>query len=285
VEGTLKSMASTVDLLCEDLAAERADLDVILAAVKSSIAEIATPSVGWTILDQVTHLAWFDDAARMSIVDPQRFRSECAKEIADIGTFVERVSTAHRHMEDPVARQWMEEAGSNLITAARAAEPDTRVPWYGPDMTIASCITARIMETWAHGQDIADAVGVQRTPTARLRHVAYIGARTFANSFHANGLPVPNVVMRVLLTAPNGDVWVFGPDDTIAVTDTVTGSALDFCLLVTQRRHRADTALVATGAAADQWLDIAQAFAGPPGSGRAPGAQRQASPERENTEP
>jgi uncharacterized protein (TIGR03084 family) len=124
------------------------------------------------------------------------------------------------------------------------------------------------METWAHGQDVADALGVTRVPSDRLRHVAHIGvgARTF--SYLANGLEVPTELVRVELTAPGGTVWTWGPAD---AANRVNGPALDFCLVVTQRRHRDDTALEATGPLADQWLSIAQAFAGPPGGGRRAG--------------
>jgi uncharacterized protein (TIGR03084 family) len=131
------------------------------------------------------------------------------------------------------------------------------VPWFGLPMSAASSLTARIMETWAHGQDVADALGVTRVPTTRLRHVAHIGVGARAFSYLANGLEVPTEPVRT---------W--GPD---GVPDRVSGPALDFCLLVTQRRHRDDTALEATGPRADRWLSIAQAFAGPPGGGRTAG--------------
>jgi uncharacterized protein (TIGR03084 family) len=106
---------------------------------------------------------------------------------------------------------------------------------------------------------------VVRAPTARLRHIAHLGHRTFGHSFATHGRAAPVGAVQVRLRAPDGSVWTFGPDD---ATDRVEGPALDFCLLVTQRRHRADLALRATGAAAREWLDVAQAFAGPPGSGR-----------------
>jgi uncharacterized protein (TIGR03084 family) len=124
------------------------------------------------------------------------------------------------------------------------------------------------METWAHGQDIADTVGMQREPTHRLRHVAHIGVGARAFSYVAHGLPVPTDPVRVELVGPAGELWTWGSAD---ATDRVTAPALDFCLLVTQRRHRADTAVTAHGPGAEQWLMIAQAFAGPPGAGRDPG--------------
>jgi uncharacterized protein (TIGR03084 family) len=123
------------------------------------------------------------------------------------------------------------------------------------------------METWAHGQDVFDTFAVVRPPSERLRHVAHIGVRTRNIANHVNNRPVPTEEFRVELTAPSGELWTCGPDD---AAQRVTGPALDFCLLVTQRRHRDDLALRAVGAEADEWLNIAQAFAGPPGNGREP---------------
>ena len=135
-------------------------------------------------------------------------------------------------------------------------------------MSARSFITARLMETWAHGQDVADALAVERTPTERLRHVAHIGVGARAFSYVANGRQPNPAPVRVELVGPAGDTWSWGPED---ASDRVTGPALGFCLLVTQRRHRDDVGLTAEGAAADEWLDIAQSFAGPPGHGRRPG--------------
>jgi uncharacterized protein (TIGR03084 family) len=123
------------------------------------------------------------------------------------------------------------------------------------------------METWAHGQDVADAVGVVRQPTDRLRHVVRIGVRARDFAFGVHGLTPPSEEFRVELLAPSGELWAYGPED---APQRVTGPALDFCLLVTQRAHRTDLAVDAVGPDADRWLDIAQAFAGPPGAGRPP---------------
>ena len=163
---------------------------------------------------------------------------------------------------------WLHEQRTGLIAAVHDLDPSTRVPWYGPDMTVASSITTRIMETWAHGQDCFDALGVEHEPSGTLYHVAFIGARALPNSYRANRREVPDTPVRVELAAPDGTTWVFGADDAQQV---VRGTAMDFCLLVTQRRHRDDTDLVADGDVAAEWLTIAQAFAGPPGAGRQPG--------------
>jgi uncharacterized protein (TIGR03084 family) len=134
-------------------------------------------------------------------------------------------------------------------------------------MKARSMLTARLMETWAHGQDIADGLGVERVPTDRLRHVAHLGVRTVGFAFAAHGRPAPEVPIRFELRSPGGELWRWGPED---AADRVSGPALDFCLLVTQRRHRDDLALTAEGTTARAWLPIAQAFAGPPGEGRKP---------------
>jgi uncharacterized protein (TIGR03084 family) len=160
-------------------------------------------------------------------------------------------------------------ARSAFVATFRGIDPKTRLPWYGPDMSALSSATARLMETWAHGQDVADALGRRREPTDRLRHIAHLGVQAAGFSFVLNGRPVPTTLVRVELVAPSGARWEWGPPDT---ADRVTGTALDFCLTVTQRRHVSDTALTVTGPVATEWISIAQTFAGAPGTGRAPGA-------------
>ncbi len=144
--------------------------------------------------------------------------------------------------------------------------PDGRkLLWFGPPMSAASMATARLMETWAHGLDVADALGVHRPATARMRSIAHIGVRTRDYAFVVHGLTPPTDPFRVTLRAPDGDTWAWGPED---ATQRVTGSAEDFCALVTQRRPRGELDVVADGPDAERWLEIAQAFAGPPGPGR-----------------
>ena len=124
------------------------------------------------------------------------------------------------------------------------------------------------METWAHGQDVADALDIARVPTARLRHIAHLGVRTRAFSYAVHGREAPPTPVRVVLTGPGRRRSGCGRTPRRA---SVRGAALDFCLVVTQRRHLADTGLVVNGDAATEWMSIAQAFAGPPGPGRPTG--------------
>jgi uncharacterized protein (TIGR03084 family) len=157
-----------------------------------------------------------------------------------------------------------------MLAAFSTLEPKQRVPWFGPAMSAASFVTARLMETWAHGQDVVDALAVERRPTERLRHVAHIAVRARRNSYAARGLEEPPEQVRVELTSPSGERWTWNE----GARERVAGPALDFCLVVTQRRHVADTDLLLDGPRAEEWMSIAQAFAGPPGAGRKPGQFR-----------
>ncbi len=254
-----------LESLCDDLLAERAETLAYLDEVGDDWG-LATPAPGWSVLDQVTHLAWVDEAAAMAIVDPDAFCAMRDHGRRSVESVVEANRLGNADRPNSETRQWLVDAGTALISAARGAPGGIRVPWFGPNMTVASSITARIMETWAHTQDIVDAIGATRVATARLQHVAFIGWRALPFSSAANGREVPSEPVRLEL----GEITL-GPDDAINV---VRGSALDFCLLVTQRRHLADTDLRAQGSTAAEWLTIAQAFAGPPGAGRQPGQFR-----------
>ena len=154
-------------------------------------------------------------------------------------------------------------ARAGVLQALAAVPPGARVIWLGRPMGAGTLASARIMETWAHGEDVADALGVRRAATDRIRHVADLGVRTRDHSFRTHRLPVPDAPFRVELTAPSGAVWAWGPED---AEQRVTGPALDFALLVTRRRHPDDLLLRADGEQARKWLTIAQAFAGSPGA-------------------
>jgi uncharacterized protein (TIGR03084 family) len=260
-------MPADLAALLADLDAETAALREIIDPLRDSAWHFVTPAPGWTIADQVSHLAYFDDVAVSAATRPEEFAAIRAG-LADGRDNADSIAARYRHLTPAELRDWFGRARAALLAAFASLDPSARVPWFGPPMSVASSVTARLMETWAHGQDIADTVGIIREPTARLRHVAHIGVAALPYSYAAHGLPVPDAPVRVELTAPSGEIWTWGSG---GARDRVTGPALDFCLLVTRRRHRADTAMVAAGPVADQWLSIAQSFAGPPGAGRLPG--------------
>ncbi|MEU6395193.1 TIGR03084 family metal-binding protein [Streptomyces sp. NPDC046939] len=253
----------------DDLRDESQELDELVRDLGPEAWARATPAPRWTVAHQIAHLAWTDRAALLAMNDPDAFAGEVEKAVAAPDSFVDDGAEAGAAQEPgALLAQWRAGRDQLQDVLRRAAAGKAKFPWYGPPMSAASMATGRLMETWAHGQDVADALGVVRPPTERLRHVARIGIRARDFAFAVHGLPAPTgVEFRVELTAPSGEMWVYGPDD---AAQRVTGTALDFCLLVTQRAHRDDLDLRAEGADADRWLDIAQAFAGPPGQGRAP---------------
>jgi uncharacterized protein (TIGR03084 family) len=254
-----------VDAICDDLAAEHDDLDRIVAAADLSV---ATPAAGWTVADQLSHLWFFDQRALLALTDPEQFSADAAALLAAVSNGVDPSVEQGRNLAPAELLDVWRGDRVRLVELARTVDPKARVPWYGPAMGARSFITARLMETWAHGQDVVDGLGVTRQPTDRLRHVAHIGVGARPFSYIANGRTVNESPVRVELIAPSGETWSWGPED---AADFVGGSALAFCLVVTQRRHRADVVLDVRGQAADEWMSIAQAFAGPPGEGRRPG--------------
>jgi len=260
-------MPADLSALTADLVAETASLQEILGPLTPPQWQLPTPAEGWSIADQVSHLAYFDETTLLSIRDPDLFRREAAALAGRGDDFPDQIAAEHRHLSAAELLAWFRAARQALLDGYAGADPAARLPWYGLDMGPASSITARLMETWAHGQDIADTLGIDRPPTSRLRHVAHLGIRSLPYSYAVNGLPPPSAPIRVELEAPDGGQWTWGPAE---AGDRVAGTALDFCLVVTQRRHRSDTGLVVAGETATQWIGIAQAFAGAAGPGRKP---------------
>ncbi|MCU1359728.1 MAG: hypothetical protein JWN99_1017 [Ilumatobacteraceae bacterium] len=255
-----------MDLICDDFVDERRALDRLVEGLDEAQWDTPTASPGWTVRDQISHLWFFDQRALLALTDPDGFVLDAAAMMAGRG--IDASIEAGRSISgaEMVAR-WRDDS-DELVRVARQVDPSSRVPWYGPAMGARSFITARLMETWAHGQDVADALAVQREPTDRLRHVAHIGVRARPFSYATRSMTMPDAEVHVLLSSPDGETRSWGAPDS---EHSVRGPLLDFCLVVTQRRHIADTALDVAGDAAVEWMSIAQAFAGPPGPGRAAG--------------
>lgn len=261
---------SIVTDLVADLAAEGEELDALVAPLDEGGWRRATPAEGWSVAHQIAHLYWTDKVALLAATDPEAFAEVVAEAMRNIDGFTDvTAEEGAAHPKDELLADWR--AARAALAAALVDVPDgTKLPWFGPPMSAASMATARMMETWAHGLDIADALGVEVTPTDRIRHVAHIGVRTRDFAYVVNGMTPPQRPFRIELTAPSGTTWTWGPDDPEAVDGTVRGSAVDFCRLVTQRRALADLDLELDGESVREWASIAQCFAGPPGSGRAP---------------
>nr|WP_042177820.1 TIGR03084 family metal-binding protein [Kibdelosporangium sp. MJ126-NF4]CEL12787.1 hypothetical protein [Kibdelosporangium sp. MJ126-NF4]CTQ98473.1 hypothetical protein [Kibdelosporangium sp. MJ126-NF4] len=238
-----------------DLVAEGDELDALVSAEADWSRE--TPAAGWTIAHQIAHLAVADTNVLIAIRIPHKFD--------DVLKQAEAAGSKHADLDaaagaakprSELLRQWR--AGRTQVAAALRDIPlDYRFPWYGSQLTAKLMVPLRLMETWAHGQDIHDTLGVEHRPTGRLRHVAALGVMGRELSFHAAQLPIPAEPFRVELTGPEGQTWSWGPQD---ARQRVQGSAMDFCLRVTLRRSRAETDLTAVGEDARKWLDIARVF-------------------------
>lgn len=268
--GTYDALMTTLPDICSDLAAEHDGLDEIVTRLDPEGWDVPTPAPGWSIRDQIAHLAFFDEVAVQAATDPDAFTSELQSIAADPAGYMDRALERGRVMSPGDVLAWWREARSGTLEVFGSLDPDDRIPWFGPPMKPVSFVTARLTETWAHGQDVADSLGIERTPTERLRHVAHIGVRARGFSFRTNGRPPPTEDVLVELTGPAGGTWRWGD----SASDIVRGEALDFCLVVTQRRHPDDTDLEVVGPIAQEWIAIAQAFAGPPGEGRRSGQFR-----------
>ena len=258
-----------------DLLAEQAALDAVVADLTDEQIHLPTPSPRWRIADQLAHLTYFDRNAALAIVDPDAFP-------ATVHALIESASGGEEGMDAFTLGAVRDLPASELIAAwrdgrAELAEAsatltnEDRIAWYGPSMGSKSFLTARLMEAWAHGQDIVDALGpdhpVARPATDRLRHIAQLGYITRKWSYVNRGLEAPEGDVAVVLTSPSGETWTFGDD---VDGNVITGTAEDFCLVTTQRRNVADTGLEVRGDRATDWMVRAQAFAGPATDGPAP---------------
>lgn len=251
--------------LLADLTAEHEALDAVVRDLPDDGWERPTPAPGWRVRDQIGHLAHYDAQATQAATDPARFETDLAAALSDPVAFVAAAEALGRTLTgDALLQAWRE--GRAALLAALAALPEgSRVPWYGPPMSVRSFATARLMETWAHGHDVVEAVGAHRAPTDRLRHICHLGVATYEWSFRVRGEepPAPAGAVRVQLELPSGATWEAGAEAG-AAGGQVRGPAEDFCLVVTQRRNVAATSLEVTGDAASAWMSRAQCFAGSP---------------------
>jgi uncharacterized protein (TIGR03084 family) len=249
---------TSVPELAVDLEAEQQSLDGVVSAISEEQWRLPTSSPGWSVADQLGHLSYFDASAALAITDPDVFVVSAAR-LAAPDADVDAL-TLHRDLAPAALLDTWRANRLVLHEAASTLDDQSRVVWYGPPMSAKSFLTARLMECWAHGHDVVETVGADVQPTDRLRHIAQLGFITRKWTYINRGLESPDVDIRVELTGPSGDTWTFGPDS----VERVTGPALDFCLVVTQRRNVDDTALTVAGNAARDWMSKAQAFAGAP---------------------
>lgn len=255
----------TLCRIVTDLTTEGDVLDELVSPLDDAGWRTATPAERWTIAHQVAHLAWTDQMALHAATDKEAWDASVVAALEDPDGFVDKEADRLAQLPPTELLELWRKGRAALADALVDLPEGTKLPWYGPPMSARSMATARFMETWAHGLDVAEALDAPPSVSDRIQHVVHLGVRTRNFAFSVHQLEAPAEEFRVELTAPSGAVWTYGPE---GAAQSVRGPAYHFCLLVTQRRHRDDLDLVPTGADADRWLDIAQAFAGPPGGGR-----------------
>jgi enediyne biosynthesis protein E11 len=251
-----------------DLKTEGEILDQIVAGLDAAQWDLPTPAPGWTIKHQVAHLSSTARLASISASDPELFAKVTVGADKDFDAAVDALLKPYLDAspQDLLAR-WRAERG--IANEALAALPPTQmVPWVARQIPASALAAAGLMELFAHGQDIADTLGAPREYTDRIGHLTWFGTRNRDFGYLVRGLTPPADEFRFELTGPSGVKWEFGPAD---AKNRITGPAVDFCMLITRRRNRADLAIEATGPEAEKWLDIAQAYRGSPGPGRKPG--------------
>jgi len=254
----------------------RDECDALHAALANAPAEAwaePTQFKGWTFDDVLGHLYFFDYASEIAA----HSRDEVQALFRDIfqasATGVSLIDYSRRWLAGCAGAELLDRWRSQyqrLADIYAAFEPDHRLAWAGPDMSARSFMSARQMETWAHGQAIFDALGIDRVEHDRLRNIAVMGVNTFGWTFKVNRREVPAVKPYVRLTSPSGALWEWNEPST---TERVEGSAVDFCRVVAQTRNLLDTNLAVTGDVARQWMESAQCFAGPPEKPPAPGTR------------
>jgi uncharacterized protein (TIGR03084 family) len=269
-------MKGPFDRLLEDLAAETADL--VHAVADLSDRQWLKPSAaeGWARKDQISHLAYFDDRAIAAMVNPAAFVKDVEQLKGNLSNLTGYQVFADRTRSGASVLEWFVAVRTSLLKTAATLDARQRIPWYGPSMSVMSCLSARLMETWAHGLDIYDTLGWTPKATDRLYHVARLGFSTIGWSFAVHEATYAQEPIRVVLRSPSGATWEWGSS---TAKDSICGPAIDYCMLVTQRRNLADLNLKVSGDVASRYAVVAQAFAGPPTLGRPPlGAEPSTSP-------
>ncbi|TMV10058.1 TIGR03084 family protein [Ruegeria sediminis] len=253
-----------------DFLEESEALHAVLANVTGDQWDTVTQFKGWTLNDVLVHLHFWNGMAELSLTDETAFQARVAETFAGIR------SSGFRATENAM----VPERGEDLRAAWRSLytqmgeswarlDPRRRVKWAGPEMSVRSSITARQMETWAHGQEVFDILGVERWETDRIRNIVVLGVNTFGWSFKVHGRDAPEVMPRLELTAPSGARWEYGEPG----ENRISGPAVDFARVVAQTRNIADTSLRVEGPIAAEWMSIAQCFAGGPETPPAMGAR------------
>jgi uncharacterized protein (TIGR03084 family) len=256
----MRMAMESVEAFCDEVL----ELWTLLASIQTNDWQRVTAFRNWTVHDVVLHLYAGDFTAIISVNDAHAFR--------ELREAIQRIRASGLSMLEESKLRFPVMTSSELLTAWKhqaerlgalldSKAPGDRVAWSGPSMSVPTFAAARQMETWAHGQEIFDVLGIERMPRERIRHIALLGVKTFDWSYRNRGLSAPEAKPAVRLTLPSGLQLEW---NTSTRDSSIEGTAFEFCQVITQVRHVDDTSLFVNGTVARQWMEIAQCFAGPP---------------------
>jgi uncharacterized protein (TIGR03084 family) len=253
-----------------DFRQESEALYALMKPLEASAFERPTQFKQWSFDDIIGHLHLWNRAADLSLADEAAFQEFMNGLFAFLAQGSMRQFERNRlgALRGPELLETWHDFILEMSSRFAGADPTARVKWAGPDMSVRSSITARLMETWAHGQAVYDALGVERVDEDRIKNIAVLGVNTFGWTFANRNLAVPENPPYVRLLAPSGAIWEWNEP---SETNCLSGSATGFCQTVTQTRNVADTDVQAVGDVARRWMSLAQCFAGPPEEPPAPG--------------
>lgn len=246
----------------DDFLTESETLYAALADLDDTALRQTTQFKGWTIEDVLVHLHFWNIAADLSASDEAAMQARVGTvmvALKDTGSMRAGEDATIAERGTDLREAWIANA-RDMAARWRDMDPKQRLTWVGPTMSARSSITARQMETWAHGFEVFDTLGKTREEQDSIKNIVVLGVNTFGWSHQVQSLSVPDAMPQLTLTAPSGEVWTFGEENAA----TITGPAVDFAAVVTQTRAFADTALTTTGETAQTWMTHAQCFAGPP---------------------
>ena len=246
-----------------DFKAESDALYQLLQALNDDDLNEATQFKGWTINAILQHLHYFNYAARISLQDGPEIRQlldDLRKSQEKGESLVDYADTQLNGVKGRSLLRLWRDYYTDMAHTFREADPKQRVKWAGPDMSVLSSITARLMETWAHGQAIFDLIGVMREDRDHIKNIVVLGNNTFTWTFTNREEKVPDQKPFLKLRAPSNDIWEFNDH---SEHNRIEGTATEFCQVVTQTRNVRDTTLNVVGDTANKWMAVAQCFAGP----------------------
>ena len=247
-----------------DLKAEQESLDRFLSTLMEAQWDLPTPAEGWTVRDSVSHIAHIDEVA-LAFIHGDNSALEEVKKLGLMYTTVK--AQIGRELKVAEILPWWRRARTIMLDELSKCDPRQRIPWFAMPMGARAFATARLMETWAHGLDCFDAIGVEPEDTDRLRHIALMACMARPYAYQVNALPVPQIPLRLELMLPSGQLWTYGEQ---SATDRIKGKVGEFCRVAVRRRHWKDMGLEVQGEEARRFIEIVQTYAGPPGPGRKP---------------